>query len=89
MRVHPSRYAAQAGLLKSSAVEGSLNGQRWTDIDRQTNKLKEWSGWNTPSSGVSQSAESRFIRLTQIDENHTGRNCLELRAVEFLGTLSE
>jgi hypothetical protein len=97
MRVRPTHYIITAPWLKSWVVEGSLDGKRWTEIDRQTNNQDFKELRNTASFAVSKSAECRFIRLTQTDKRHDKlvdkRRCnddyLVLRAVEFFGTLSE
>jgi hypothetical protein len=88
MRVRPTHYTIQSFLLKSWAVEGSVDGESWTEIDRQTDT---WvlARLGRASFTVSKSAECRFIRLTQTDKNHHGDDCLGLCAVEFFGTLSE
>jgi hypothetical protein len=86
MRVRPTHYTITAGGLTSWVVEGSLDGESWTEIDRQTNN-QFFTHWNTAPFAVSNPAECRFIRLTQTDKRHY--NELLLRAVEFFGTLSE
>jgi hypothetical protein len=85
MRVQPTHYTIGAGLLKSWVVEGSLDGERWTEIDRKRDN-EDFKKWNTASFTVSKPAEWRFIRLTQTDKNHSGDNVLRLCAVEFFGT---
>jgi hypothetical protein len=94
MRVRPTHYTIWAAWLKSWVVEGSLDGESWTEIDRQTNNQDF-------SFAVSNPAGCRFIRLTQTDGPHWkvrhGDDELDLRpvdfllfyAVEFFGTLSE
>jgi hypothetical protein len=41
------------------------------------------------SFGISNPAECRFIRVTQLDKNHPGDSHLRLLALEFFGALSE
>jgi hypothetical protein len=93
MRVRPTHYTITAVWLKSWVVEGSLDGISWTEIDRQTNNQvfnQDFRAcWNTVSFAVSKPAGFRFIRLTQTDKNHAGKDLLVLDAVEFFGTLSE
>jgi hypothetical protein len=92
MRVRPTHYtivALSAWMLKSWVVEGSLDGKRWTEIDRQTNNQDFKDDYATASFAVSKPAECRFIRLTQTDKNHRSDDCLVLVSVEFFGTLSE
>jgi hypothetical protein len=89
MRVRPTHYTIKAGYLKSWVVEGSLDGESWTEIDRQTNN-QYFNGRYAPASfAVSNPAECRFIRLTQTDKRHDNYDSLLLYAVEFFGTLSE
>jgi hypothetical protein len=70
-------------------VESSLDGEAWTRIDRKTDN-KDFNGcWETASFAVSNSAECRFIRLTQTGQRHWGDDYLFIRAFEFFGTLLE
>jgi hypothetical protein len=87
MRVRPTHYTVKAWLLKSWIVEGSLDGESWTGIDRQTENAHFKDRCNIASFAVLNPAESRFIRLTQADTTETDR--LVLYAVEFFGTISE
>jgi hypothetical protein len=87
MRIRPTHYTINGYKPKSWLLEGSLDGQKWTEIDRQTNRRDFWDGWNTASFAASDLAEVRFIRLTQTDKRHGDFDSLLLRAVEFFGTL--
>jgi hypothetical protein len=87
--VRPTHYTIDARDLQSWIVEGSLDGESWTEIDRQADNQDFRHDWNTVSFTVSTPAECRFIRLTQADKNHDGHDELRLRAVEFFGTLPE
>jgi hypothetical protein len=94
MRVRPTHYTIRSGsgTLKSWVVEGSLDGESWTEIDRQTNNQRfRTYGPTVDSFAVSNPAECCFIRLTQTDKNHARYpdDLLILFAVEFFGTLSE
>jgi uncharacterized coiled-coil protein SlyX len=88
MRIRPTHYTINGG-VKSWLVEGSLDLVNWTEIDRKTNitDLKELPC--TASFAVSNSAECRFIRLTQTGENLYGRDDLQIRAFEVFWTLIE
>jgi hypothetical protein len=89
MRVRPTHYAIRSPDLKSWVVESSLDGEAWTEIGRKTNN-QYFKGWgNTAPFAVSNSAESRFIRLTQTGQNHQRNDCLGILAFEFFGTLLE
>jgi hypothetical protein len=100
MRVHPTHYTLGALSLQSWVIEGSLDGRRWTEIDRQTeNRVFP----DLPdrvraapiitcfaSFCVSHSAEFRFIRLTQTGKSRAyPPNSLHLVGAEFFGTLCE
>jgi hypothetical protein len=89
MRVRPTHYTLKACELKSWVVEGSVDGKRWTEIDRPTDNEDFSGGWNAGSFAVSNPTQCRFIRLTQTGKRHAGDDYLSLRAVEFFGTLSE
>jgi hypothetical protein len=88
MRIRPTPYEINTYRLKSWVVEGSLDGENWTEIDLQTDN-QDFKCWNKVSFVVSNPVESRFIRLTPTDENHYGGDHLYLCSVEFIGTLSE
>jgi hypothetical protein len=104
MRVRPTHYTIKADELKSWVVESSLDFVNWTEIDRKTDNQAFKNGLETASFGVSNSAESRFIRLTQTHKTHRGDdylailalgrnynrdNYLLIGAFEFFGTLLE
>jgi hypothetical protein len=72
MRVRPTHYTIRTFLLKSWVVEGSLDSVNWTEIDRQMSNNDFQRGWGIASFAVSNSAECRFIRLTQTGEYHLG-----------------
>jgi hypothetical protein len=93
MRIHPTYYTIRAKYLKSWVIESSLDGVAWTEIDRNTEnddfrstlseppKVASFTVWNT--------AECRFIRLTQTGENHNGKDYLIINDFEFFGALVE
>jgi hypothetical protein len=85
VRVRPTHYTLWAWQLKSWVVEGSLDGENWTEIDRETNNQDFEGCWSKVSFTVSKPVESRFIRLTQTDKNYFGNYGLPLCAVEFFG----
>jgi hypothetical protein len=100
MLIRPIHYTIEGRRLKSWLVEGSLDGESWTEIDRQTDRTV-WSDSGdlvTSSFTVSTPMECRFIRLTQIGKNSypanqwdsgVGQYRLRIRNVEFFGTLYE
>jgi hypothetical protein len=91
MRVRPTHYTIRTFSLKSWVVEGSLDGESWTEIDQQTNNQDFKDGTATASFAVSKTGECRFIRLTETGKTHPPfpGDSLLLCAVEFFGTLSE
>jgi hypothetical protein len=60
----------------------------WTEIDSKTDN-GDFKSMATASFAVSNSAEDRFIRLTQTDNHHSRRDFLDIRAFEFFGALLE
>jgi hypothetical protein len=89
LRVRPTHYTIKSFSLTSWVVESSLDGEAWTEIDRKTDNTDFKKDWVAASFAVSDSAECRFIRLTQRGKNHQGNDWLDIRAFEFFGTLIE
>jgi hypothetical protein len=87
-RVRLSHYTIRSQSLKSWVVEGSLDGEAWTELDRKTNSTDLYGG-RLASFAISNSVECRFIRLTQTNMNHARRNSLDISTFEFFGTLLE
>jgi hypothetical protein len=83
MRVRPTHYTIYSRTMRKWVVEGSLDGEAWIEIDRQT------SIWDDGSFAVSKSPECRFIRLTQRSRNRHWSDLLTIRAFEVFGTLIE
>jgi hypothetical protein len=100
-RVQLTHYQIRASVLGSWVVEGSMDGRRWTALDRQrpnaafTPTVRDViSGFEqTALFAVSNRAECRFIRLFQTEPAAVGHlrwtNALVLLGVEFFGTISE
>jgi hypothetical protein len=57
MRVRPTHYTLRTVDRKSWVVEGSLGGNSWTEIDRQTDNRDFGGGVNPASFSVSNPAE--------------------------------
>jgi hypothetical protein len=89
MRIRPTQYTVEAKYLKSWVLEGSLDGVSWTEMNRQAFNWDFENRWNRASFTVSAPMECRFVRLTQINQNHRAHLDLVLRAVEFFGALFE
>jgi hypothetical protein len=66
-----------------------LDDVAWTEIDRQTDYEHFKEAWDIASFAVANSAECRFIRLTQTSKDHNGDDCLGIYALDFFGTLLE
>jgi hypothetical protein len=75
--------------MKSWLIESSLDGVTWTEIDRKTDNTDLKDTPYIASFAVENSAESRFVRLTQTGKNHQGKDWLGMVAFEFFGTLLE
>jgi hypothetical protein len=88
LRISPTHYTIKSSCLKSWVIESSLDGETWTELDRQTNN-DDFRDLNIASFAVSKSGECRFIRLTQTGKNHKGFYQLSIRAFEVFGTLLE
>jgi hypothetical protein len=87
MRVHPTHYAIDAFRIKSWVLEGSVDGDSWTEIARKTGRQDQFATFSFHA--ISTLWEGGFIRLTQTDKNYYGFDYLLLSAVEFFGTLFE
>jgi hypothetical protein len=76
---------------KKSEFTVSVDGRRWTVIDRKRN-TDEFKKTGTTSYAVgvqTNPADFRFVRLTQTARNQYENDFLILYGVEFFGTLSE
>jgi hypothetical protein len=90
MRVRPTHYTIYAMSLGPLVVEGSVDGENWTEIDRHTDAQEIGEGRaETRSFEVLALVDCRFIRFTQTGETSYGSDALALTAVEFFGRLSE
>jgi hypothetical protein len=67
-RVRPTHYAIRATGIKSWVLEGSLDGENWTEIDRQMDNLR-FGGQKTVAFPLSTQTELRFIRYTLVKNN--------------------
>jgi hypothetical protein len=93
LRVWPTHYTIRSGTLKSWVIESSLDFMNWTEIDRKTDNTDLKAGLfdssRIASFAISNSAECRFIRLTQTGRSHTNYTILTIRTFEIFGTLLE
>jgi hypothetical protein len=75
--------------MRSWIVEGSLDDENWTEIDRHTENFSLQGNWDVVSFTMSRFGEWRFIRLTQTDKTHYGTHFLSMDGFELFGTLLE
>jgi hypothetical protein len=87
-RVRATHYTLRAYCLRSWVIEGSLDGESWIEIDRQTDN-QDFRDLGLASFAVSNPVAFRFVRLAQTGKTHRNADNLGLRAVEFFGTLAE
>jgi hypothetical protein len=73
--------------LISWVIEGSTDGVKWTEVDRQVNS-PALRGNRVVSFEVSGSEVYRFIQVRQIGKNGHGSDCLVVSAFELFGVLS-
>jgi hypothetical protein len=92
IRVVLTRYSIQthASLrngahLKSWVIDGSIDGLRWTEFDRQANNDNLNERLAVRSFSVSASSECRFVRLLQTGMNHQSNNMLTFAHFELFG----
>jgi hypothetical protein len=88
IRVKPSQYEISGLHLASWCIEGSLDGENWTELDRQgpeqfLGNLER----RTVSFHVVMQQDFRFIRLTQSDRGGDGGEGISLFALELFGML--
>jgi hypothetical protein len=81
-------YVCYAANLTAWRLESSLDGENWVEIDRRIHVPPIVEG-EVASFAIPNPVESRFIRLTQTEKNHTGDHMLRLDGVEFHGKLYE
>jgi hypothetical protein len=88
LRVRPTHYTVKSPSLRSWVVESSVDGDAWTEIDRKMDN-QDFKNGGTASFAVSNSAECRFIRLTQTGRNGYENDHLDMTAFEIFGALRE
>jgi hypothetical protein len=96
MRVLPTRYSIQTHNspadhchLKSWVVEGSIDGLRWTELDRETNNDDLNGSLAIQLFSIAKSVECRLIRLRQTGKNHANNDALIFFHFEVFGSLRE
>jgi hypothetical protein len=87
-RITVKSYTLKGFELKSWIVEGSMDGENWSLMDRKID-TPVFDHRRVVSSVISKPCPSRFVRVTQIGTRRDGYHYLTLWAVEFFGTLIE
>jgi hypothetical protein len=87
MRIRPTHYTIKSVCLKSWEIESSLDGIKWTAIDKRIDNKDYTYGFVTNTFAVAKSDECRFIKLTQTGQRHVGDDCLVIVAFELFGAL--
>jgi hypothetical protein len=85
MLVCATHYAIKTEMLKSWVIETSLDGANWTERDQKT----ETKPYSCIIVSFGESAEFRFVRVTQTGINRIGYDRLLISAFEVFGTLLE
>jgi hypothetical protein len=96
MRILPARYSIQTHNspanrchLKSWVLDGSIDGLRWINLDRQTNHNDLNGSLAVQSFSIAKSVECSFIRLCQTGKNQEHNDMLTLYHFEIFGSLLE
>ncbi|KAH0790405.1 F5/8 type C domain containing protein [Histomonas meleagridis] len=77
----------RGGHLKSWVIDGSNDGENWTEIDSRLNNTDLNHKDAVKTFQCKNQIESSYIRIRQIGENHAGNNIMGVCAVEFYGKL--
>jgi hypothetical protein len=96
-RIRPTHYAIKSYRSPRGrgyhpqhwVVEGSDNGQSWTELDRRENNKDLKSLLLVATFPVSGSSEIRMIRLLQTGKNHGGDDNLNFSGFEVFGSILE
>jgi hypothetical protein len=88
--VFPTHYSIRAEAGRDShprnwVLEGSLDGETWTELDRKTDDSQITRRLMIVDFKVSNPEKVRMIRFRQTDRNHLNSYYLALTAVEFYG----
>jgi hypothetical protein len=90
MRVRPTGYRLRDSWLRSWIIEGSPDGEHWTEIDREaeTDILNgNHQGWKEAAFTIKKPMKCRCLRLTQIGKNHSGHDVLAFSRFELYGVI--
>jgi hypothetical protein len=88
-RICPAHYVLSDTGLKSWHVEGSVDGETWTEIDRRVDDERTDGDGPFAAFAVQRPMTCRFIRLTQTDTWTPEQPLLFLESVEFFGLVLE
>jgi hypothetical protein len=84
--VCPTHYTIRAVFLQSWVLDGSLDGETWTEMHAQRDCLA-FRQVSDASFRISRPVRCRFIRLLQTGLNCVGRDDLWMYRVQFFGTV--
>jgi hypothetical protein len=85
----PTHYPMRPCYMRTWVLETSLDGEEWTEVDRQADRNLDPFDIENASFACSKPSEGRFVRLTPTRPTTTGTHILVLRVFEFFGTLFE
>jgi hypothetical protein len=89
--IRPTHYtirSSEDNYPKSWVLEGSMNGTRWTELDRKKNDSHLKEDFAVHTFEVKSPFECRFVRLTQTGKNHSDSHRLAFCSLEIFGILS-
>jgi hypothetical protein len=66
-----------------------MDGQNWTEVDRQTNVKKTRGGRDIIEIKVAGAPQARFVRLTQTGPNDEGSHVMDLWDLKLFGPVLE
>jgi hypothetical protein len=82
-----SRYNSPAQNLKSWAIDVSIDGSNWTEVDRQENRRELCAQNVVRSFALSKPSTGQYVRLRQIGKNDLNQWNTTISGFELFGTL--
>jgi hypothetical protein len=82
-------YGSGGAHPKSWVIEGSVDGENWTELDSRINNSELDAQNVTKTWRTTERMQSRYVRLRQTALNHCGSNYLIVSALELFGSLFE
>jgi hypothetical protein len=90
--IRPTHYTIRSSkdnYPKSWSVEGSMDGECWTELDRRKNDSHLKEDLAVHSFEVRSPFECQFVRLTQTGKNHNDSHILAFCSLEIFGGLEQ